>query len=209
MGDAGAVPKFSKPGPGKGTESNKWAMIHLGGIYFFFGATYVVYATFIVTALINERGFGENAAGTFWAVVGGLSILSGPFFGWLSDRLGRRTGMMPGLYPVYPFLCDGGRQPAEPILICLHRHIRSGRCGVSPPSCRRPWVITWGLFKPCGPFGFITLFFGAGQITGPAVAGYLADITGTFNMAFWLCSLLTASAVVLTYFLRPPSHREH
>jgi MFS family permease len=54
-------------------------------------------------------------------------------------------------------------------------------------------------------FGFITLFFGVGQITGPAVAGFTADITGTFSMAFWLCAVLTASAVLLTYFLRPPS----
>mgnify|MGYP001813403476 FL=1 len=54
-------------------------------------------------------------------------------------------------------------------------------------------------------FGFITLFFGVGQITGPAVAGFTADITGTFSMAFWLCALLTASAVVMTHFLRPPS----
>ena len=53
-------------------------------------------------------------------------------------------------------------------------------------------------------FGFITLFFGAGQITGPAVAGFIADSTGTFQMAFGLCALLTASAVVLTRFLRPP-----
>jgi MFS family permease len=54
-------------------------------------------------------------------------------------------------------------------------------------------------------FGFITLFFGAGQIAGPAVAGYIADITATFNMAFWLCSLLTGIAIILTYFLRSPS----
>lgn len=53
-------------------------------------------------------------------------------------------------------------------------------------------------------FGFITLFFGAGQITGPAVAGFMADITGTFSMAFWLCALLTGVAVFLTSFLRPP-----
>jgi MFS family permease len=68
--------------------------LHLGCIYALFGATYVVYATFIVTTMINERGFGENTAGTFWAVVGGLSIFSGPLFGWLSDRLGRKTGLM-------------------------------------------------------------------------------------------------------------------
>jgi MFS family permease len=39
-------------------------------------------------------------------------------------------------------------------------------------------------------FGFITLFLGVGQITGPPVAGFTADFTGTFSMAFWLCSLL-------------------
>ncbi len=54
-------------------------------------------------------------------------------------------------------------------------------------------------------FGFITLFFGAGQISGPVVAGYIADITGTFNMAFWLCALLSGGAIILTYFLRSPS----
>ena len=53
-------------------------------------------------------------------------------------------------------------------------------------------------------FGFITLFFGAGQIVGPALAGYLADSTGNFSMAFWLCALLTATAVVLAGGLRQP-----
>ena len=72
----------------------KWVKEHLGCIYALFGATYVVYATFIVTAMVNERGFGENTAGNFWAVVGGLSIFSGPLFGWLSDHLGRKIGMM-------------------------------------------------------------------------------------------------------------------
>ena len=47
--------------------------------------------------------------------------------------------------------------------------------------------------------------FGAGQITGPAVAGFLADRTGTFSLPFWLCAVLTALAVALTYCLRPPS----
>ncbi|MBT8352705.1 MAG: YbfB/YjiJ family MFS transporter, partial [Deltaproteobacteria bacterium] len=51
----------------KRKKSNRWTMVYLGCIYSLFGATYVVYATFIVTAMVNERGFGENTAGTFWA----------------------------------------------------------------------------------------------------------------------------------------------
>ena len=53
--------------------------------------------------------------------------------------------------------------------------------------------------------GFITLFFGAGQIIGPVVAGYIADSTGTFRMAFGLCAVLTVIAVGTTSLLRPPS----
>jgi MFS family permease len=188
----------------KKKKSNKWTMVHLGSIYTLFGATYVVYATFIVTAMVNERGFGEGTAGTFWAVVGGLSIFSGPLFGWFSDRLGRKIGMMV-VYTLFTiaYALVAANLP-DPFL-----YASIGIFGVAVWSI--PTIMSAAVGDYMGPaqavkaFGFITLFFGAGQITGPAVAGFLADITGTFSMAFWLCAILTAGAVVLTYFLREPA----
>ncbi|MGD9009760.1 MAG: MFS transporter [Desulfobacteraceae bacterium] len=169
-----------------------------------FGATYAVYATFIVTVMVNERDFGENTAGIFWAAVGGLSIFSGPLFGWLSDRLGRKTGMML-VYTLFTisYALAGANLP-NPFL-----YASIGIFGLAVWSIPTIMAATVGDYT--GPvqavkaFGFITLFFGAGQIIGPSMAGLTADITGTFSMAFWLCALLTASAVVLTYFLRPTS----
>ncbi len=207
LGKAATVPKSSISEPGKRTESNKWAMVHLGSIYFFFGATYVVYATFIVTTLINERGFGEETAGSFWAVVGGLSIFSGPLFGWLSDRLGRKAGMM----LVYALFTVSYVMVAAdlPDLFLYASIAIFGLAVWSIPTIMSAAVGDYmGPVQAVRAFGLITLFFGAGQITGPAVAGFLADINGTFSMAFWLCAVLTASAVVLTYFLRPPSVSE-
>ena len=67
---------------------------HLGMIYFVFGYTYVIYTTFIVTTLVQERGFSETVAGNFWSWVGFLSLFSGPVFGTLSDRLGRKVGLI-------------------------------------------------------------------------------------------------------------------
>ena len=52
--------------------------------------------------------------------------------------------------------------------------------------------------------GFITLFFGAGQVVGPAMAGFLADVTGSFSAGFWLCAGLTGLAAILSFFLKPP-----
>lgn len=204
LGEAEAVPVTSESDSKKEQNSNKWTMVHLGCIFALFGATYVVYATFIVTAMINERGFGENTAGTFWAVVGGLSILSGPLFGWLSDRLGRKIGMM----LVYTlFTISYALVAANLPNLFLYASI--GIFGLVVWSI--PTIMSVAVGDYTGPvravkaLGFITLFFGIGQITGPAVAGLLADITGTFSMAFWLCALLTGGAVVLSNFLQPSS----
>jgi MFS family permease len=203
LGEAGSIQTSTKP-ESKKKKSDKWTMVHLGCIYALFGATYVVYATFIVTAMVNERGFGENTAGTFWAVVGGLSIFSGPLFGWLSDHLGRKIGMMV-VYTLFTisYILVAADLP-NPFL-----YASIGVFGLAVWSI--PTIMSAAVGDYTGPvravkaFGFITLFFGAGQIAGPAVAGFLADLTGSFSMAFWLCASLTASAVLLTYFLRPPS----
>jgi len=41
---------------------------------------------------------------------------------------------------------------------------------------------------PAG-LGFITVVFGIGQALGPALAGYLADFTGTFVTGFLVASV--------------------
>ncbi len=179
-------------------------LIHLGCIYFMFGATYSVYVTFIVTALVNEYGFGQGAAGIFWAVVGGLSIFSGPLFGGLSDKIGRRTGMM-----VVYFLFSLAYTLTAAPLPNLFLYASIMIFGLIVWGI--PTIMTAAVGDYMGPsqavkaLGFITLFFGAGQIVGPALAGFLADITGSFSAGFWLCACLTALAVGMSYFLQPPS----
>ena len=190
--------------PVKRKKTSRWTMVHLGCIYALFGATYVVYATFIVTTMVNERGFGENTAGTFWAVVGGLSIFSGPLFGWLSDRLGRKMGMIV-VYTLFTiaYALVAADLP-NPFL-----YASIGIFGLAVWSI--PSIMSATVGDYAGPvqavkaFGFITLFFGAGQVIGPAVAGFTADATGSFSMAFWVSAFLTGGAVVLTSLLRPPS----
>ena len=191
----------------KPSDSPGKILIHLGCIYFMFGATYSVYVTFIVTALVNEYGFGQGAAGVFWAVVGGLSIFSGPLFGGLSDKIGRRTGMM----VVYLLFTLAYTLTAAPLPnLFLYASIMIFGLIV----WGIPTIMTAAVGDYMGPsqavraLGFITLFFGAGQIVGPVLAGFLADVTGSFSVGFWLCAAMTAFAVGLTYFLKPPSGKK-
>ncbi len=182
--------------PGK----TKRVMVHLGLIYALFGGTYVVYATFIVTTLVNDYGFSEQVAGNFWAVVGALSIFSGPLFGWLSDRLGRRTGMLV-VFTLFTLAYGlvGIHLPAAWLYASIALY---GIAVWSVPTIMAAAVGDYlGPARAARAFGFITLFFGMGQIAGPALAGFLADVSGTFRIAFGMCTAATLTAVILSFFL--------
>lgn len=191
---AGAQPQPEKP---------RWIMVHLGVIYALFGATYVVYATFIVTTLVDEYGFSEQVAGNFWAVVGALSIFSGPLFGWLSDRLGRRTGM---LVVFTLFTTAYGLVGMQLPIMWLYASIALyGIVVWSVPTIMAAAVGDYlGPNRAAKAFGFITLYFGTGQILGPVLAGFIADSTGSFRSAFGMCAAATLTAVVLAFFLPRP-----
>lgn len=187
----------------RGKRANWKILIHLGTIYTLFGATYVVYATFIVTMLVQEKGYGENVAGYFWAVVGVLSISSGPLFGWLSDKLGRQFALIVvfSFFSVaYVLVAFGLPAPWLYLSIALY--------GLTVWSVPTIMAAAVGDFlepvQAAKAFGFVTLFFSLGQIAGPVAAGYLADRFDTFKVAFWMCAVLTSSAVGLALCLRIP-----
>jgi len=59
-----------------------------------------------------------------------------------------------------------------------------------------------GSEKAAAGFGFITFIFGLGQITGPSVAGFIAEKTGTLSTGFYLATLGASIAMVLSITLR-------
>ena len=174
---------------------------HLGVVYFAFGFTYVIYATFIVTTLVEERGFSEALAGQFWMWVGLVSIFSGPLFGTLSDRLGRKLAliMVFALHTV-AYLFIAWRLPDS----FAYLSIFLWGIGVwSIPSIMAAAVGDYlGPERAAAAFGTITLFFGVGQIVGPGLAGVLADHTDTFAWSFAMAAGMTALAVILSSALR-------
>ncbi len=177
----------------------------LGAIYFLFGYTYVIYATFIVTTLVKERGFSETVAGNFWSWVGLLSLLSGPVFGTLSDRLGRKAGLMIVFsLQTLAYLLVAANLP--PVFL----YLSIGFYGIvawSIPSIMVAAVSEYvGIDKALSAFGFITFIFGLGQITGPSVAGVLAERTGSFSSSFFMAAVFAGMALLLAGFLKKPSH---
>ncbi len=182
----------------------KKTLYHLGAIYFLFGYTYVIYATFIVTTLVKERGFPEAIAGNFWSVLGFLSLFSGPVFGSLSDKLGRKAG----------FIIVFCLQMVSYLLIAsglsgLFLYLSIGLFGISAWSI--PSIMAAAVGDYAGPermataFGLVTFIFGIGQIAGPSVAGLLAEMQGSFAYSFLMAAIFAGLAIVLSMLLKKPA----
>jgi MFS family permease len=202
---SGGAPPAGRPGAA-GTEGNiyrRGIIYYLGGIYFLFGYTYVIYATFVVTTLVKERGFSEALAGDFWMWVGFLSLFSGPVFGTLSDRLSRKAGLMIVFsMQAVAYLLIATRLPGLFLYLSIGFY---GLVAWSIPSIMAAAMGDYvGIRNVAAAFGLVTFIFGLGQISGPAVAGILAERTGSFSGSFYMAAVFAGFAVLLSGFLRKP-----
>jgi sugar phosphate permease len=175
---------------------------HLALVYVAFGFSYVIYVTFFAKYLQAEAGYSKEAAGNLWAIVGWISVFCGLIWGTVSDAIGRQYGL------ALVYLVQG----AAFAVFALWR---------SPPGYvlstvlfgLTAWSIPGIVAAACGDcvgarlapaaFGFVTLFFGLGQATGPSVAGALADRMGSFGPAFLLAAGVALVGGVASLMLRP------
>ena len=177
---------------GRGGSSLNWGAVYrsrllwkLAGIYFGFGFSYIIYATFFVRYLTGEAGFSRTAAGTLWFQIGVASIVSGFLWGSVSDRWGRRAALLCvfGLQGTAFMLFGLGRSPA-----CVY--------GSAVLFAITSWSVPALMAALCGDLfgarlapaalGLITMVFGCGQALGPYLAGMIADATKSFAPAFLL-----------------------
>ena len=64
-----------------------------------------------------------------------------------------------------------------------------------------------GTARAAASFATITLFFAVGQAIGPAVAGLLARLYGSFAPAYLCAAAITCSAALFSLFLPSPKQR--
>jgi len=175
----------------------------IGIPYALFGATFMVYGTFIVTSMVNEYGLSVQSAGRYWSWVGLFSLFSGLAFGTLSDRIGRRYGLIT-VFAVLAgaYLLAGMKYGIGGLLVSLTLY------GLAVFAAPAIVVAAIGDHYPpeqvARAFSNATLLFAFGQTAGPAGAALIAGPEGHFTTAYLVAALLTLFAGL--WALSIPAH---
>ncbi len=193
----------SSPSAAEHPPAGTGTVVHLGILYLIFGLTYMVYGTFIVTTMVAERGMPVATAGRFWSWVGLIGTFSGPLFGALSDRVGRKGGFM-AVFAVqtacYGLAGLGLADWSIDLSVILY-----GMSAWAIPTIMAAAVGDYmGTAKAATAFSIITFFFAAGQTLGPAIAGLLAKSSGSFSGSYLLAAAATGVGILAAALLRRP-----
>lgn len=172
------------------TAALRWSLVYksrtlwrLAGVYFAFGFSYIIYATFFVKHLVVEGILSAGAAGSVWMTIGMVSLVSGFIWGGVSDRFGRRVALvavfvLQGL----SFAVFGTGNGLAAV------YFSAGLFAVTAWSIPALMAALAGdVFGPRlapAALGLMTVIFGMGQAAGPYFAGAVADATRSFSPAF-------------------------
>lgn len=160
----------------------------LGFIYFNWGMSYLVFSTFLVDYLIVDGGYTNESAGTFFAVAGITSIISGFIWGSLSDRIGRIFTLMLVFFIQSILLLSlsfSGNGVLLFFIIAVYGITLWGVPTIINASVSdyiHPKYLTIGM-------GFVTIFFSLGQLVSPIITGLLIDYSNSYFTAFLFSSV--------------------
>lgn len=175
---------------------------NLVSIYFTWALGFGCFMTFGV-AYLQEVGWSVMVAARVFAIWGALSIPGPIVWGILADRLNKKNILMIVLMAqaiaLYFFLNFG----------LVSRYAGASIFGFAQPGTAVILASAIGdYYEPTvigTAWGLLNLTVGIGLALGPAVGGYLADITGTLNTTILFGLGAIALSLILTLILKKPS----
>ncbi|MDV6379501.1 YbfB/YjiJ family MFS transporter [Sporosarcina sp. GW1-11] len=171
-------------------------VLRVAFIYGLVGFTYLVPQSFLFSYIL-EVGLTKYQAGQIMAISGVMAILSGPLWGGISDRIGRKSALLctlgigavslliPVLFPVYIGLIASqffwGATIVGMLSLCQAMSTEQVHPTYAPVA-----------------LGYVTFFFAAGQLFGPGIGGWIIDHFQQIPLALIMCSVSLAVAFVLS-----------
>jgi MFS family permease len=181
------------------------------GHFWLIGISYLFISTgsYIITDLIVTYGVMElkinySIASTFITIMAVSGIVGGIVLMSLSDYIGRKKSLI---------IIHSLVTLSILLLILVGNDILLLNIGMGFFGFF--YSAIWPMYSACARdyfpkevvgsiIGLLTIFYGTGAMVGPIVAGYLADVTGTFRWSFGVGAFTSAIAALLIGSLRKP-----
>ncbi|WP_286886038.1 YbfB/YjiJ family MFS transporter [Aneurinibacillus sp. UBA3580] len=165
-------------------------------IYGFIGFAYLIPQNFLFSFILEAR-IDRYSAGQIMALGGFMSIFSGPLWGTISDKIGRKKSLLitlflgaiamliPIIFPVrFGFLISQFLWGIT--IVGMLSLIQASSTEQIHPS-----------YAPIA-LGYVTVYFAVGQLLGPGLGGWMIDHFGGIPSALLLCDGLLLLAFLLS-----------
>ena len=164
----------------------RWA--YLLATYGGFGLSMSLFVNFFVARLEEDSGYATSTTGLVFATFGVATILGGPVYAALSDRIGRRASMQLGFATMAgaSLLLLVGSGPWPWVSAAVF-----GLAFAGVPANTATYLRDHLSAREFGSaFGVITLSFGVGQLLAPQVGGWIGDAFSSFTLVFVLAAVV-------------------
>ena len=169
--------------------------------YGLYGLGMSLMVTFLVAVLKEDSGYRAAQASLAFSCFGVGTIVGGPLFGPLADRIGRTQAMVGayGVMAVTALVIGSGARPwATVAAFCFGTAFTGIPTTVAARMSDAIAAESFG-----AAYGVATLFFGTGLMAGPQLGGLIGDATGSFRPVFVGAAVVAVVAALLV--ARPPS----
>lgn len=175
-------------------------------IYGLIGFAYLIPQSFLFSFML-EADVDRYSAGKIMAFGGFMSIFSGPLWGTISDRIGRKKSLLITLFL-------GATSMLIPIIFPVHigfiiSQFFWGVTLVGMLSLIQA-LSTEQIHHSYAPIalGYTTIFFAVGQLAGPGLGGWMIDNLGGIPSSLLLCCGLLFLAFILSMQLQKKAAEE-
>lgn len=185
-------------------DRNMWLLLVTGfcTMYGFF-----VIITWLPYYLEHARGFSPEVAGYISTIMPLMTVPSVLLFGFLADKTAKQRHLISYLIPIGALallFVVGGRSNASLYLGLLLYGI-GGKLVIDP-------MLVTIVAENVNPqfygkaYGLLNSAHAGGMVAAPALTGFIVDIGGTFNTAFYLAFILQMLALIAFQSMRLQSH---
>ncbi|MFC1861394.1 MFS transporter [Chloroflexota bacterium] len=149
----------------------------------------------------TDLGISPISAANILAIIGGIGIVSRVTMGSIADRIGNRQAYIIG-FIIMSAAMLWLLTATELWMFYLFAVLYGLATGIvvlgSPLTAEIFGLRSHGLI-----LGVINLGHNTGAAIGPLLAGYIFDITDSYNIAFLVCAALSIACILLAYLIRP------